>query len=91
MARLMCRSWAAISWFRLLINFSGPHAGILYGRYDLLDELFAYKVRPATNDLPGRFETGTQNHEGIAGVLGAIEYLAWVGQTFGQELPGKIR
>ena len=66
-------------------KFFGPHAGILYGRYDLLDELFAYKVRPATNDLPGRFETGTQNHEGIAGVLGAIEYLAWVGQTFGQD------
>lgn len=66
-------------------KFFGTHAGILYGRYDLLDELFAYKVRPATNDLPGRFETGTQNHEGIAGVLGAVEYLEWVGQTFGQE------
>jgi cysteine desulfurase family protein (TIGR01976 family) len=66
-------------------KFFGTHAGILYGRYDLLDELFAYKVRPAANDLPGRFETGTQNHEGIAGVLGAIEYLQWVGQTFGQD------
>jgi cysteine desulfurase family protein (TIGR01976 family) len=64
-------------------KFFGPHAGILFGRYDLLDDLFAYKVRPATNHLPGRFETGTQNHEGIAGVLGAIEYLQWVGQTFG--------
>jgi cysteine desulfurase family protein (TIGR01976 family) len=67
----------------------GPHAGILYGKYDLLDELMAYKVRPATNDLPGRFETGTQNHEGIAGVLGAVEYLQWVGRTFGQEYADK--
>jgi len=66
-------------------KFFGTHAGILYGRYDRLDELFAYNVRPATNDLPGRLETGTQNHEGIAGVLGAIEYLQWVGQTFGQD------
>lgn len=66
-------------------KFFGSHEGILYGKYDLLDELFAYKVRPATNELPGRFETGTQNHEGIAGVLGAVEYLAWIGQTFGQE------
>ncbi len=66
-------------------KFFGTHAGILYGRYDLLNELFAYKVRPAANDLPGRFETGTQNHEGIAGVLGAVEYLEWVGQTFGQD------
>jgi cysteine desulfurase family protein (TIGR01976 family) len=70
-------------------KFFGTHAGILYGRYDLLDELFAYKVRPAPNTLPDRFETGTQNHEGIAGVLGAIEYLQWVGQTFGQDYQEK--
>ena len=66
-------------------KFFGPHAGILYGRQDLLEELVAYKVRPATNHLPGKFETGTQNHEGIAGVLGAIEYLEWLGVTFGQD------
>lgn len=70
-------------------KFFGTHAGILYGRYDKLDELFAYKVRPAPHELPGRFETGTQNHEGIAGVLGAVEYLDWVGQTFGQDFFGK--
>ena len=70
-------------------KFFGPHAGILYGRYDLLDELFAYKVRPAPDALPGRFETGTQNHEGIAGVLGAVEYLQWVGQAFGQDHQAK--
>jgi cysteine desulfurase family protein (TIGR01976 family) len=57
-------------------KFFGPHEGVLYGRYDLLDGLEAYKVRPATNSLPGKFETGTQNHEGIAGTLAAVEYLA---------------
>ena len=72
-------------------KFFRPPAGILYGRHDLLDELFAYKVRLATNDLPGRFETGTQNHEGLAGVLGGIEYLQWVGQTFGQDYIEKYR
>ena len=66
-------------------KFFGPHAGVLYGRYDLLNELKAYKVRPATNSLPGKFETGTQNHEGIAGVLGALEYFEWLGKTFGAE------
>jgi cysteine desulfurase family protein (TIGR01976 family) len=66
-------------------KFFGPHAGILYGKRDLLEKLFAYKVRPATNKLPGKFETGTQNHEGIAGVLGAIEYFEWVGREFGGE------
>jgi cysteine desulfurase family protein (TIGR01976 family) len=64
-------------------KFFGPHVGILYARYDLLDELFAYKVLPAPDDPPGKFETGTQNHEGIAGVLGALEYLEWLGVTFG--------
>ncbi len=66
-------------------KFFGPHVGVLYGRYDLLDGLTAYKVRPAPARPPGKFETGTQNHEGIAGVLGATEYLAWVGDTFGGE------
>jgi cysteine desulfurase family protein (TIGR01976 family) len=66
-------------------KFFGPHAGALYGRYDLLDGLKAYKVRPATNELPGKFETGTQNHEGIAGVLGALEYFEWVGNRFGDK------
>ncbi len=66
-------------------KFFGTHAGILYGKHDLLENLFAYKVRPATNKLPGKFETGTQNHEGIAGVLGAIEYFEWVGKEFGSE------
>lgn len=64
-------------------KFFGPHAGILYGRLDLLNELKAYKVRPASDDPPYKFETGTQNHEGIAGVLGAIEYFEWLGGQFG--------
>jgi cysteine desulfurase family protein (TIGR01976 family) len=72
-------------------KFFGPHAGALYGRYDLLNELKAYKVRPATDSLPGKFETGTQNHEGIAGVLGALEYFEWLGKTFGGEQEEGLR
>jgi len=66
-------------------KFFGTHAGILYGKRTLLEELFAYKVRPAPNELPFKFETGTQNHEGIAGVLGAVEYFEWLGKEFGAE------
>jgi cysteine desulfurase family protein (TIGR01976 family) len=66
-------------------KFFGPHAGILFGKREHLEPLFAYKVRPATNALPGRFETGTQNHEGLAGVLGAVEYFEWLGKTFGSQ------
>jgi cysteine desulfurase family protein (TIGR01976 family) len=66
-------------------KFFGPHTGILYGKYELLDRLKAYKVRPAGNEPPDKFETGTQSFESIAGVLGAIEYFTWIGTTFGQE------
>jgi len=72
-------------------KYFGPHAGILYGKRDLLEKLTAYKVRPATNELPGKFETGTQNHEGIAGVLGAMEYFEWVGREFGGEYADELK
>lgn len=65
-------------------KYFSTHVGVLYGRYDLLDDLKAYKVRPASDLPPGKFETGTPNFEGIAGVLGALEYLEWVGETFGR-------
>ncbi len=66
-------------------KFYGPHIGILYGRFDLLDELMAYKVRPASDSLPWKFETGTPNFEGIAGVLGALEYFENLGTVYGAE------
>ncbi len=66
-------------------KFFGPHLGALYGRYDLLEGLSAYRVRPAPGDPPGKFETGTGNFEAMSGLLGALEYLQWVGETFGSE------
>ena len=60
-------------------KFYGPHLGILYGRRELLERLRPYKVRPASDELPSRWETGTQNHESLAGLLGAFEYLADLG------------
>ncbi len=64
-------------------KFFGPHIGVLYGRHQRLERLQAYKVRPASDDPPGKFETGTQNHEGIAGTLAAIDYLADLGEKYG--------
>jgi cysteine desulfurase family protein (TIGR01976 family) len=61
----------------------GPHLGILFGRRELLRSLRPYKVRPADDDLPFRWETGTQNHEGMAGFVAAVDYLASVGRTYG--------
>jgi cysteine desulfurase family protein (TIGR01976 family) len=57
-------------------KFYGPHAGVLYGRAWLLAAADVPKVAPATNDIPERWETGTQNHEGIVGSAAAVEFLA---------------
>jgi cysteine desulfurase family protein (TIGR01976 family) len=61
-------------------KFFGPHAGALYGKRGHLRRLRPYKVRPAADTLPDRWETGTQNHEGLAGVTAAVEYLAELGR-----------
>jgi selenocysteine lyase/cysteine desulfurase len=66
-------------------KFFGPHAGVLWGRYSLLEDLRAYKVRPAGDLPPDKFETGTQSHEAQAGVLAAVEYLAELGENYGAE------
>jgi cysteine desulfurase family protein (TIGR01976 family) len=60
-------------------KFYGPHQGLLYGRRELLQRLRPYKVRPSSDEVPTRWETGTQNHECLAGMLGAFEYLAELG------------
>jgi cysteine desulfurase family protein (TIGR01976 family) len=61
-------------------KFFAPHMGALYGKREHLARLRPYKVRPASDDIPDRWETGTKNHEGLAGVTAAIEYLAELGQ-----------
>jgi cysteine desulfurase family protein (TIGR01976 family) len=62
----------------------GPHLGIVFGRRELLSSLRPYKVRPADDALPYAFETGTQNHEGFAGWIAAVEYLASLGRGNGR-------
>ena len=57
----------------------GPHLGVLFGRREVLSSLRPYKVRPAEDALPFAFETGTQNHEGFAGWVAAVEYLVGLG------------
>ena len=79
-------------------KFFGPHQGVLWGKAELLEKLEAYKVRPADNFAPGKFETGTQLHEGQAGTLGVLEYIDWIGenmaseyQTYFSELNGRSK
>src|SRR6266516_2592000 len=64
-------------------KFFGPHLGMLALRRSLLEGWTPFKVRPAPDAGPARWETGTQNHEGLAGLVAAIDYLADVGRTYG--------
>jgi len=70
-------------------KFFGPHSGALYGKREHLTRLRPYKVRPAADTLPDRWETGTQNHEGLAGVTAAVEYLAQLGRRHRPEAKGR--
>jgi len=63
-------------------KFFGPHLGILYGRLPLLESVAAYKVRPAQDTPPYKWETGTLNHECLAGLVGTLSYIAEVGRPF---------
>lgn len=79
--RMDVRAWGCDFLVCSAYKFFGPHVGVLWGRRELLESLPAYKVRPAPDTLPGRWMTGTQNHEGIAGTLAAVEYLADLGRS----------
>jgi cysteine desulfurase family protein (TIGR01976 family) len=72
-------------------KFFGPHVGILWGKRELLEKLPAYKLRPVPDRLPDRWMTGTQNHEGLAGVVAAVDYLASLapGHSPDPKLPGR--
>jgi cysteine desulfurase family protein (TIGR01976 family) len=61
-------------------KFFGPHMGTLFGKRQHLQRFRPYKVRPCTDQIPDRWETGTQVHELIAGIGAAVEYLAEVGR-----------
>ena len=66
-------------------KFFGPHQGVLYGKREQLLRLRPYKLRVCSEKLPDRWETGTQNHECMAGVTAAIDYIAEVGRHHSSE------
>jgi cysteine desulfurase family protein (TIGR01976 family) len=60
-------------------KFFGPHVGIAVVRESLFEKLPVYKLKPAPADIPYKLETGTQNHEGIAGLMGTIQFIEELG------------
>ena len=70
-------------------KFFGPHQGVLWGRREILEQLEPYRVRPAPAGIPGCFETGTQSHEGFAGIKAAIDYFDWIGTSMAEARSGR--
>ena len=67
-------------------KFFGPHLGVLYGKREQLQRLRPHKLRVCSEQLPDRWETGTQNHECLAGLIAAIDYIADVGRHHAPEV-----
>ena len=64
-------------------KFFGPHMGLAFGRKELLESFRPYKVRPSANEPVGhRFETGTSQHELLAGFVAAVEHIQWMGWDY---------
>ncbi|MGA2359111.1 MAG: cysteine desulfurase-like protein [Terriglobales bacterium] len=61
-------------------KFFGPHMGVLYGKREHLKRLRPYKVRPSSNNIPNCWESGTLNHEGIAGIIACVDYWEELGR-----------
>lgn len=53
----------------------GPHAGLLWLSETVRDQLEPYKVRPAPDISPSRWETGTPSYEALAGIHAAAGFL----------------
>ena len=61
-------------------KFFGPHQGLAFGRRELLGSWRPYKVRPAPLEPVGhRFDTGTMQHELLAGFVAAVEHVESLG------------
>jgi cysteine desulfurase family protein (TIGR01976 family) len=65
-------------------KFFGPHVGVTAIRRDLFEKMGVYRLDPAPDYIPDKLETGTQNHEGIAGVKGALDFISSLGEGTSQ-------
>ena len=82
-ARSICTGWTPTSSRARRTSSSGRTWACWRVRRELLETWTPYKLRPAPDEAPERWETGTQNHEGLAGLVAAVDYLADVGRTYG--------
>lgn len=70
-------------------KFFAPHLGVIYGKREHLARFRPYKVRPAADEVPSRWETGTLNFESLAGLVAAIDYLTSLGHQVAPDSPSR--
>ena len=71
--------WGVDIMFASAYKFFAAHLGMAIIQKDLFKSLEFYKVAPASDDAPDALEIGTQNHEAIASVSAAVEFIAELG------------
>lgn len=71
-------------------KFFGPHIGVMYAKKKVLSKLSPLNLRTQQQSPPFMIETGTLNHEGIAGAAAAVDFIADIGLKFGTDGDGQI-
>lgn len=61
-------------------KFFGPHLGVVAMGKELMESLKVYKLVPAPDGIPDKCETGTLNHECIAGIPACVDFIAGLGE-----------
>jgi cysteine desulfurase family protein (TIGR01976 family) len=61
-------------------KFFGPHVGLMFARREATEQLEPLRLRTQEQQAPFIWETGTLNHEGLAGTTAAIDFIADLGE-----------
>ncbi|MFC2145100.1 cysteine desulfurase-like protein [Actinomycetota bacterium] len=72
-------------------KFFGPHVGFIWGKSEHLERIDPHRPWPEFSDIPGKYNLGTPNMEGLAGTIAAIDYIASIGKEYGNKFEDKYK
>jgi cysteine desulfurase family protein (TIGR01976 family) len=67
-----------------------PHGSFMYGRSEHLEGLTPYKVQPAHNTAPVKWEWGTRDQAKFAAIKGSVDHLTWLGEQVRGQYAGRF-
>jgi len=68
----------------------GPHGSFLYGRKEAFESLEPYKVAPAHENIPFKWEWGTKDQAKFAAIRGVMDHLEWLADQVWDKYRGKL-